>query len=782
MAAVLPTVGRRADGFAVTEYIWKGSGADNALSTAANWAGGAAPPASGLTTTLLAFGASTTASIYVDQPYATAWFNFSTGATAYTVTGGPLTLGSSGVAQSTATPQLFNCPVALGVDSYWSLYGPGTMTFAGGVDTAGHRLSVSGTGGSLAGPITGSGSVYVNCPVTLTGTNTYTGGTNIGSGALTLGSAGCIPTAGPITLGSSGTLRYTPANTTDYSARFSSAYVGGTIDTGGQSVTFATGLTPSSPNSKLTKAGAGTLTLSAASKLDLVTVTAGTLAVTAAGSVTTATAFVVDGPVDAAATLAGTAAGAGGLMASAQVTVGQSGRGTLTQAGGTVNVQQLTVGAQAGAAGVYNLHGGVLNQTQGVTTIGGRNGSSGIINQTGGTFTAAQIAFGDPYDNAATTTGAYNLSGGVLVVASVVRPHAASAVMNFDGGTLRATAATNTYLSALTASNVIGGGLTLDTAGYRLGITRPLTHDGPAAVDGGVTKTGAGTLVLYGANTYSGRTLVTAGTLEVASGGRVNGPLTATDGGRLEFDVAYTAGPPVVRSVGAITVTGTGSAVVVDPVANNAARSLLVAPALTTNDGGTFDLGNNDLRLTAATVADVTALARAGFNAGRWSLNGGLASQTAAADAAHLSAVGVIPNTVGGTVALYPVFDAAPADASDVLARYTYYGDANLDGRIDAADYTRLDAGLLARSTGWFDGDFNYDGTVDASDYTLADNAFNHQAIGRIAAPAAAVARASAVPEPTTAGSCVVVVAAFLGRRRCVRRVRRGMHTGSCER
>jgi hypothetical protein len=115
--------------------------------------------------------------------------------------------------------------------------------------------------------------------------------------------------------------------------------------------------------------------------------------------------------------------------------------------------------------------------------------------------------------------------------------------------------------------------------------------------------------------------------------------------------------------------------------------------------------------------------------------------------------------------------------------KYTYYGDTNLDGKVDGSDYSRIDAAYLADKTnptaltGWFNGDFNYDGVVNGSDYTLIDNAFNNQgaAITESVAsagvePSAQVAASvstSAVPEPTTAG--LIGVAAgigLLGRRR----------------
>ena len=83
-------------------------------------------------------------------------------------------------------------------------------------------------------------------------------------------------------------------------------------------------------------------------------------------------------------------------------------------------------------------------------------------------------------------------------------------------------------------------------------------------------------------------------------------------------------------------------------------------------------------------------------------------------------------------------------------------------GVVNAADYTRLDAGIVQHLTGWLNGDFNYDGAVDGSDYALADNGFNRQA-GGIASPAAVVA--VAVPEPASIG-LVCAAVAVLARRR----------------
>ena len=66
-------------------------------------------------------------------------------------------------------------------------------------------------------------------------------------------------------------------------------------------------------------------------------------------------------------------------------------------------------------------------------------------------------------------------------------------------------------------------------------------------------------------------------------------------------------------------------------------------------------------------------------------------------------------------------------DQNAILVKYTYTGDANLDGRIDAVDYFRLDQGFLTGARTYRDGDFDYSGRVDANDYSLIDLAFLRQ-------------------------------------------------------
>ncbi len=172
----------------------------------------------------------------------------------------------------------------------------------------------------------------------------------------------------------------------------------------------------------------------------------------------------------------------------------------------------------------------------------------------------------------------------------------------------------------------------------------------------------------------------------------------------------------------------------------------------------------------------VTADAARGYAGGRWDGSLGLVSSAATADPGHRTTVGVILNaaTPGSATPLYPTFDGQPAAATDVLAAYTYYGDANLDGKVDGQDYARIDAGYASRVTaaplsGWYNGDFNYDGRIDGSDYTLIDNAFNLQS-GSLDVTAIVADRtaevAAAVPEPAAVGIVTAGAAGAIGRRR----------------
>ena len=75
----------------------------------------------------------------------------------------------------------------------------------------------------------------------------------------------------------------------------------------------------------------------------------------------------------------------------------------------------------------------------------------------------------------------------------------------------------------------------------------------------------------------------------------------------------------------------------------------------------------------------------------------------------------------------------------EIVVKYTYNGDANLDGTINSDDYFRIDSGFLGQPTSptYAQGDFNYNELINSDDYFLIDSAFLGQPT-----PQAAAARA----------------------------------------
>jgi hypothetical protein len=85
-------------------------------------------------------------------------------------------------------------------------------------------------------------------------------------------------------------------------------------------------------------------------------------------------------------------------------------------------------------------------------------------------------------------------------------------------------------------------------------------------------------------------------------------------------------------------------------------------------------------------------------------------------------------------------------------------GDSDLDARITADDYNRLDRGYLSHGDTYREGDFNYDGAVNIDDYALIDGAWVVQQ----------QPDAVPVPEPE---AFAFLAAAVLFARRCQSRI-----------
>jgi autotransporter-associated beta strand protein len=105
----------------------------------------------------------------------------------------------------------------------------------------------------------------------------------------------------------------------------------------------------------------------------------------------------------------------------------------------------------------------------------------------------------------------YNLDGGTLTVPEIIATvTSGTTYFYFNGGTIRPTTNSTTFMQGLSAAYVSPGGAHFDTAGNNITVAQSLQDNG-----GGLTKIGNGTLTLAGGYGYSGPTVVQAGALSL---------------------------------------------------------------------------------------------------------------------------------------------------------------------------------------------------------------------------------------------------------------------------
>ncbi len=199
--------------------------------------------------------------------------------------------------------------------------------------------------------------------------------------------------------------------------------------------------------------------------------------------------------------------------------------------GASANDGILTAGGQDNTAGTIHL---TNNHTTNLLTI-----NSTIANNGSGIVTLVKSGAGTAVLTGTNTyTGKTYLSGGRLSIASeaalgVVSGGGATDQLTFAGGTLLVTA-TMSLDDANRGVFLATAGGTFETNG---GVT--LTVANVISGSGDLTKTGTGILTLAGANTYTGETIISGGTLAL---GNVNALQNSTlvAGGSLTFTAAGT--------------------------------------------------------------------------------------------------------------------------------------------------------------------------------------------------------------------------------------------------
>jgi hypothetical protein len=208
---------------------------------------------------------------------------------------------------------------------------------------------------------------------------------------------------------------------------------------------------------------------------------------------------------------------------------------------------------------------------------------------------------------------------------------------------------------------------------------------------------------------------------------------------------------------------------------NNAGTSKL--NQLIIESGSTLDLVNNDLIVTGMSRAVVEPLVAGGRGtAGDWKGTGITSSAAAAFAAGGTHALGVITASDGGYQTTG--FAGLTVSGSDTLVKYTYSGDANLDGTVNFDDFNKFLAGYgnpAGNPARWFTGDFTYDGFVNFDDFNKFLAGYNYFNVnGQVAlgegdldqAQFAALLAGDATPAPEPVMIAPLAMLALLARRR----------------
>ncbi|MGA2440502.1 MAG: dockerin type I domain-containing protein [Tepidisphaeraceae bacterium] len=278
-------------------------------------------------------------------------------------------------------------------------------------------------------------------------------------------------------------------------------------------------------------------------------------------------------------------------------------------------------------------------------------------------------------------------------------------------------------------------------------------------------------------NINAGSNVIVNGTTDPFSDSQLPGEhVTIIDNGSLMVNVNSTIGG--ITGNGRLAI-GNGSSASTLQIASGTGLSSV--GSLTIGTGSTLDLTNNRLILSYSSSDPISSIAgyiKSGYNSGGW--NGpGIISTTAQTKTNGLSyGVGYADGKDGVVWGL---------SSGQIEVKYTLLGDANLDGLVNAADFTIVAANFNQTVTGWDKGDFNYDGLVNAADFLdLAVN-FNQGVSGAASAGDVAALDAFAaanglladVPEPACAGMIAMAGLGILGRRRRSSRRADPNNTGS---
>lgn len=629
--------------------VWANTG--TTFSTGSNWVGGTAP-ANSITTDIGSFQSATV----TNNPVLTGnrsinGLQFTDTSGGWTFTGNSgvrnLTLGSSGIVNSSASTQTFsgaNLLIRLGANLSF-VGNSGKLQFdasLGGINTNGFRLTLDGasTTDTIADVISGTGGVTKigSGTWTLSGANTYSGTTNIGTsggangGTLLLGADNVLPATTLTIFG--GTLDINTRTDTVGALDLGGGASGSTATVAGTTGTLTLGgnVTYSATNNPNGASLAANLSLGAADRL--ITVGDSTAAAT---DLTLGAADFTDTITLGTRTL--TITGAGNTLINAMVGASgdtggfiKNGTGTVTFYGdrnfytGTTTVNDgtlvldtlntftdetirgdLVIGDGTGLAdsatvlyGTGLAHNKIANTSQvtinsdGVLDLNSKDDTIGAFTLSGGHIT--------------TGTGVLSLNGDITATANAAGRTALIDGVIALGGSRTFTVANGTPASDLTVNATINSG--------------------------SIIKQGAGTMTITGDNTigYGGTTAVNAGVLNIQNAGALGqtGDSDPAKGTAVASGAALQLQGGIAVGSEALTLNGTG--VAADGALRSVSGNNSWAGAISLGSAARINADAGTLTLTAAITGPNQDLAVGG--AGSTTINGaiGTGSGTLAKD------------------------------------------------------------------------------------------------------------------------------------------------------
>jgi fibronectin-binding autotransporter adhesin len=506
----------------------------------------------------------------------------------------------------------------------------------------------------------------------------------------------------------------------------------------------------------------------------------------------------------------------GGILLISGITVTQGTNGQIS-ASGTNSLVALEAGATISGGTLNTSSGGIFQATSNSTdTLANvtNNGTFNIIgasnlNITGNLVNNGAITVNSNDSNVSTMTfsggtlsgtGTITLnSGGTNAdVAGTLTQSSGQTINGFGGitaaltnnGTVNANVSgqtINLLTSNMTNNSVMeatgGGNLTINgitvTQGASgqisaTGTGSSITLIGGATISGGTLNTSAGDVVQAINNSSDTLAHVTSdATVDVQgasnlaiTGGLVNNGTLSVDSNTSNFSTVTVTGG-AITGTGTITIQSGGLLAFGQSIGGSSQESLSITGS------GQLDLNNNHMFIDYGSgsdpIASIAAWIISGYNGGRWNGSGIMSSAAAANSGSY--GIGYADSADPG--------NPAGLASGTIEIKYTLLGDANLDGKVNGADFTILASNFNKSVTdGWDEGDFNYDGKVNGADFTLLANNFNQAATQSDVAAADLTALEdfaaangislsnTSVPEPASAAILAMMGLGLMRRRR----------------